>query len=274
MNLYKYSCRPTALSIMISAGVAQADPWVPAAGDGSAKLMVRLFDASRAYPSTGFGSSTIPASKQNETQLRITGVQGIGDGFSIEYDLRAGRKQDRSTKHGITNSLTATGLEDQEVGLNYGLIQSPLEALSMTMNVIVPTGSSHSNPALGTGHLAVEPDVQAGFKTGPFTFTGEFGSRIFTDSGVAQMRGTLYAGWHVLPRLTLFGTGFASRTLQNATSLQRTDQSEVYNIVRVGGGAEFKLTSRLRPYVEYEHSIAGQGIHAGDRITIGVSVVF
>ncbi|HQT37985.1 MAG TPA: hypothetical protein PK231_01080, partial [Acidocella sp.] len=74
MNLYKYSGLTTTLAFMVTAGVAQADPWVPAAGDGSAKLMVRLFDASRAYPSTGFGSSTIPASKQNETQLRITGV--------------------------------------------------------------------------------------------------------------------------------------------------------------------------------------------------------
>ncbi|OYV40456.1 MAG: hypothetical protein B7Z80_04495 [Rhodospirillales bacterium 20-64-7] len=274
MTLYKYVGLSTAFVIMVTAGVANADPWVPAAGSGSAKLMVRLFNANHAYPGTGFGSGTIPASKQNETQIRITGVQGIGDGISIEYDLRAGRKQDSSTKHGITTSLAASGLEDQEVGLNYGLIQSPLTALSTTLNVIVPTGSSHSNPAMGTGHLAIEPDMQAGFKTGPFTFTGELGARIFTDSGVTQLRGTLYAGWHILPRLTLFSTGFASRTLQNAASLTRTDQSEVYNIVRVGGGAEFKLTAWLRPYVEYEHTIAGQGIHAGDRITLGVSVAF
>lgn len=274
MNLYKYTGLAIAFSIVITTGVANADPWIPAAGNGTAKLMVRLSDGNRAYPGTVFGTGTIPASKQNETQFRITGVQGIGDGFSIEYDLRAGRKQDRSSKHGLTTSLAATGLEDQEVGLNYGLIQSPFTALSTTMNVIVPTGSNRSSPVLGTGHLAVEPDLQAGFKTGPFTFTGEFGGRVFTDSGVTQLRGTLYAGWRVLPRLTLFGTGFGSRTLQNAASLKRTDQSEVYNIVRVGGGAEFKLTSRLRPYVEYEHTIAGQGIHAGDRITLGVSVAF
>ena len=274
MNLYKYMAPTAAFAFLAATGVAKADPWIPAAGDGSAKFMVRLFDANRAYPGTGFGSGTIPASKQNETQLRITGVQGIGDGFSIEYDLRAGHKQDRSTKHGITTSLATTGLEDQEVGLNYGLVQSPFSALSMTINVIVPTGSSRSNPALGTGHLAIEPDVQAGFKTGPFTVTGELGGRVFTDSGVTQLRGTLYAGWHVLPRLTLFGTGFASRTVQNAASLKLTDQSEVYNIVRVGGGAEFKLASWLRPYVAYEHTIAGQGIHAGDRITLGVSVAY
>ncbi|OYV59877.1 MAG: hypothetical protein B7Z71_07180, partial [Acidocella sp. 21-58-7] len=263
MSFCKYITPTAAFAVLVSAGVAKADPWVPAAGDGNAKVMVRLFDANRAYPSTGFGTSTIPASKQNETQLRITGVQGIGHGFSIEYDLRAGRKQDRTSKHNMTTSHTAAGLEDQEVGLNYGLIQSPLEALSLTMNAVIPTGSSHSNPALGTGHLAVEPDIQAGFKTGPFTFTGEFGGRVFTDSGVTQLRVTLYAGWRILPRLTVFGTGFGSRTLQNAASLQRTDQSEVYNIVRVGGGAEFKLTSWLRPYIEYEHTIAGQGIHAG-----------
>ncbi|HQT47148.1 MAG TPA: hypothetical protein PLY97_07990 [Acidocella sp.] len=262
------------LAVLAGAGVAQADPWIPAAGNGSAKVMVRLFNANRAFSSTGFGTATVPASKQSETQLRATGEQGIGGGFSIEYDLRAGKRQDSRTKLGVTSNLSATGLEDQEVGLNYGLIQSPLAALSVTVNVLAPTGNQHSAPALGTGHFAIEPDVQAGFKTGALTLTGEFGSRMFTDSGVAQLRATLYAGWRVLPRITLFGTGFVSRTVQRAASLSLSDQAEVYNVLRVGGGAEYKLTPCLRPYAEYEQNIAGQGIHAGDRITLGVSVSF
>lgn len=254
------------------ADFAVADPWVPAYGDGVVKPMVRRFSGNTAYPASGFTTSTIPASSESNTQLRVTGVAGIGGGFSLEYDLRAGRQRVDRIRRRRSTSQTASGLEDQEIGLNHGLTQGKEFADSLTLNVIIPTGSRTSVPALGTGHFAIEPDYQAGIARGRFAATMALGTRVFTDSGVTQLRGTLYASTRVLTRIILFGTAFASRTPKSASGLPITDQSEVYNIVRLGGGAEYRITPALRPFVKYEQTIAGQAVHAGGRIALGVAI--
>ncbi|MCW8307057.1 hypothetical protein AruPA_08420 [Acidiphilium sp. PA] len=259
-----------ALCAMVSS--AYADPWIPAAGNGVVKPMVRLFDSSSAYSASGFTTGTIPASTQQETQFRVTGSAGIGDGFSIEYDLRAGRLRSARIKHHRSIAQSGSGLEDQTIGLNYGLTQTRDFADSVTMNVVLPTGSTSAAPALGTGHFALEPDVQAGVIDGRFSATIAAGARIFPDSGVTQLRSTVYAGLRVWPRLSVFATGFVSRTIQQPKALRLTDQAEVYNIVRVGAGMTYRLSTMLRPFFEYESTIAGQGIHAGRRIVVGVAI--
>ena len=271
-----------ALFALAVSGPALADPWIPAAGHGTVQPMVRLFQSSGAYSAAGFTTSTIPASTQQETQLRVTGVAGIGDGFSIEYDLRAGRVRTARTRHVRIGRVkryqqiakSASGLEDQEVGLNYGLVQTKPFADSVTFNLVFPTGSTSSVPQLGSGHFAVEPDFQAGIARGRFSATMLAGARIFFDSGTTEVRGSFYADMRVLPRISLFGTAFVSRTVQQAKSLPLTDLGEVYNIVRVGGGVEYRLTRILRPFAEYEVTVAGQGIHAGRRIVFGVALKY
>lgn len=260
------------VSLFCMPGIAFANPWIPARGDGVVKPMVRMFSGNTAYPASSFTTSTIPASSESATQLRVTGVAGLGGGFSLEYDLRAGRQQVDRIRHHQSISNTASGLEDQEIGINYGLTQSKDFADSLTVNAVIPTGSSTSVPALGTGHFAIEPDYQVGIARGRFAATMAVGARVFTDSGVTQFRGTFYASARVLPRISLFGTAFASRTMQSASGLPLTDQSEVYNIVRLGGGAEYRFTPALRPFIKYEQTIAGQAVHAGGRIALGVAI--
>lgn len=251
---------------------ALADPWVPAAGTGIITPMVRLFQSSGAYSASGFTTSTIPSSDQHETQLRLTGAAGIGCGFSIEYDLRAGRLRVAPVKHHRRIAQTGSGLEDQTIGLNYGLVQTKAFADSVALSAIIPTGSISNPLHLGTGHFALEPNFQAGWVRGRFSASIDTGVRIFTDSGAMQVRGSLYAGFRVLPRISLLTTGFVSRSVQQPKALSLTDQGEIYNIVRVGVGAEYRLTRAFRPFAEYETTIAGQGIHAGRRIVVGVSI--
>ncbi|HQT89504.1 MAG TPA: hypothetical protein PK677_13265 [Acidiphilium sp.] len=251
---------------------AQADPWIPAAGTGVVKPMMRWFDSNGAYSANGFTTATQPASMEQETQLRVTGVAGIGHGFSIEYDLRAGHLSTSRLKHHRRLTQSSTGLEDQIIGLNYGLTQTARFADSLTVNLVIPTGASNTAPALGVGHFAIEPDVQFGIAQGPLSVTMQSGGRIFTDSGVAQLRATAYAGLRVSPHITLLATGFVSRTVQQPKALPLTDQSEIYNIVRVGAGVQYELTHLWRPFVEYETTVAGQGIHAGRRIVVGVDI--
>ena len=260
------------VSLFCMPGIAFANPWIPAHGVGVVKPMVRMFSGNTAYPASGFTTSTIPASSESATQLRVTGVAGIGGGFSLEYDLRAGRQRVDRIRHRQSVSQTASGLEDQEIGLNYGLTQGKEFADSITLNAIIPTGSRTSVPALGTGHFSIEPNYQVGVARGRFSGTMALGTRVFTDNGVTQFRGTLYASARVLPRISLFGTAFASRTTQSASGLPLTDQSEVYNIVRLGAGADYRITPALRPFVKYEQTIAGQAVHAGERIALGVSI--
>lgn len=259
---------------------ALADPWVPPAGTGIVAPMVRLFQSSGAYSASGFTINTLPASNQSETQLRVTGVAGIGNGFSIEYDLRAGRVRVARTrrvrigrkKRSVQIAQTSSGAEDQAIGLNYALTQTKGFADSIMLTVVIPTGSISNPPALGSGHFAVEPDFQAGIAHGSFSASMEAGARVFTDSGAVQIRGTLYGGVRVAKRVSLLATAFVSRSVQQTKALPLSDLGEVYNIVRIGVGAQYRLNRAWRPFVEYDDTIAGQGIHAGRRIVVGVSI--
>ena len=262
------------LAAALPVAQAVADPWIPPAGDGVTKPMIRFFSGNRSFPANGFTTGTVPASNETTTQFRITGVQGLGDGFSLEYDLRAARTQTSSYKHHKTITSTASGLQDQEIGLNYGLTQTPSFAQSIEFNVIAPTGRTKPSPSLGTGRWSVEPDYQLGLVHGPFSLSLIAGPRVFLDGGATQLRATLYLSVRPFPRVTLSSEIFVARTIQQARTLPPGAQGELYNLLRVGVGAEYRLTQRFRPFIAYETNVAGQGIHAGNRITVGVAVHF
>ncbi|MDE3210975.1 MAG: hypothetical protein KGM46_09555 [Pseudomonadota bacterium] len=263
--------------VLLSSGcpvLAQASPWVPAKGHGVVKPMLRYFSANDAFSSTTFGSSTYPSSRQQETQLRITGVQGIGGRLSIQYDLRGGALQKTRQHAGHTITNRSSGLEDQEVGLNYGLRQTASFADSIALNVVLPTGSTTRVPALGTGKAAIEPDYQVGIRRGPLFATLLGGARIFVAGGAIQLRTSANLGYRVTPRFSLGGSLFYVRTIHRQQAAIR-NPGEIYNLLRLGVGLQYHPRGQFRhwrPFLTYEDSVAGQGIHAGKRIVLGVSV--
>ena len=258
-------------ALVLLAGPAAADPWIPAAGDGTIKPMIRLFDANEAFPAKAFTTNRNPSGTQTKTEYRLTGVQELGGNFSLEYDLRAALVRKSDLKHHHTVSTKAWGLEDQKIGLNYGLRQTPGFADSLELNVVLPTGSAGSSPALGTGRWAIEPDYQIGVASGRFSASLMVGPRQFLDGAVTQLRADGHIGFRATPRLTLAGTLFYVRSIQQRSYLPPSVRGELYNRFRLGAAAVFAVTKQIRPFVAYEVDVAGQGIHAGERITFGLA---
>ena len=203
---------------------------------------------------------------------RILGTQGIGGRWSIEYDLRAARAEKIRYKHGARLTESASGLEDQEVGLNFGLRQRQTFADSIELNIIAPTGRATGSPQLGAGHAALEPDYQLGIARGPLLATVKTGARVFVDGAAAQLRTDIEVGFHVSPRIELAGTLFFVRTLVRSSPLPPADAGERYDLLRPGVKLRYRASRLFKPYLEYEHEIAGKGIHAGSRITVGFTV--
>lgn len=247
---------------------ASADPWIPAAGHGYIDPMLRYYSASRAFPGNSFGTGTVPASKQKYWQFRVTGSEGLGHRLSIEYDLRAARVSD--TRHHRTT--TATGLQDQEVGLNYGLVQSKSFADAVTLNFVVPTGSALAKVPLSTGRSAIEPDFQAGWAGDGWFTTLELGPRIFTNGVATQFRFDGNVGIRLSQSFELTGETFLVRTYHSSRVLAPADNAELYNLLRVGVKLQYRLARNFRPYLGYEDFLAGKGIHAGYRVTVGVII--
>lgn len=256
------------LAATLTGGPALADPWIPAAGDGVIKPEVRLYSADHHFSASNFSTATAPASKLNLNQFRVSGVAGIGYNLSLEYDLRLASA--RLSHLGTTH--TSTGVQDQELGLNYGLTQTKSFADSLTFNVIFPTGATKPAPALGTGRWAIEPDAQFGLHQGRFSATLIAGPRVFLDGAATQLRAELDLSARATRRLNLTGSVFYVSTLQQQHPLPTASQGELYNLLRLGAGARYRLTPTLSPFIEYDSDIAGKGIHAGQRIIAGIAI--
>lgn len=253
---------------------AHADPWVPSAGNGSFDFALRQYDATQVFLPGQYGTATLAGSELRYTMLRLTGVQGVGGRLSIEYDLRAARVQKIRVHHHLRTVATATGVEDQEVGLNLALVQRAHFADSIALNVVVASGSASSIPALGVGHTAVEPDFQIGMAGARWRVALKSGPRIFVDGGVAQLRAEVDAQVRVTRRIELGAEVFYVRTMKLRAPLPVQDRSEQYDLLRPGVRLKYRVTAHLKPFIEYEQDVAGQGIHAGRRITLGVTYAY
>jgi hypothetical protein len=105
------------LALLSLPTASRADPWIPAAGDGSIEPAIRDYDATSVFPTDRYGATTLPASDERYTMLRITGTHGIGHRLAIEYDLRAGRIEKIRSKHGRRIVESATGVEDRSASV-------------------------------------------------------------------------------------------------------------------------------------------------------------
>ena len=266
-----------AMTILVfAAPQAHAEPWIPDAGSGEIVPMLRYDYADQAFPADSFSTATVPSSKENKTQIRVTGAHGLGDGFSLDYDLRYGFVYRSKTRNGITQVDTNDGLQDQKIGIGYGLTQTTKFADSVSLYVIIPGSSAARIPGLDSGHWALEADYAIGLKPGfrNVTATWEIGSRVFTDGGVAQFRTELEVGAPVLHDLRLAGTLFFVRSARLGAYDELRDQGELYNLLRTGVTAKYRLADRVEPFVAYEDYVAGMGGHASQRFTLGVTIKY
>ncbi len=263
-------------AVMLRAPRAEAGAYIPAAGSGDVSAMVRYAFGDQAFSPTGFSSATYPSSKEEKTQLRVTGEEGLGSGFSLTYDFRYGFLYRSKTKHGHTTDNTNDGLQDEEVGLDYGLTQTDAFSDALGLSLIIPGSSAVKIPGLDSGHYALEPDYLIGFKPGFWDITGLWyvGPRVFTDGGIAQFRTELEIVAPVLPRLDLAGKVFYVRSAQLSGYNSLKDAGERYNLLRLGVEARYKMSDGLEPFAAYEDYIAGKGGHADQRFTLGIKISF
>lgn len=261
-------------ALLMTPCAAWADPWIPDAGTGTVKSMMRWSGGDRGFPASGFTTNTQPSSAATQTQLRVTGVHGVGDGFSIEYDFRGAFLHNSRRKGKKDIVADSSGLQDEKIGLNYGLRQTTAFADSVTFNIVVPTGSASRSPALGSGQWAIEPDYQAGitFAGGRAFSTLQIGPRTFADGVATQVRTYLNVGFMPIRRLTLVGSAFYVRTIVQRTRVPVNDTGELYNLLRFGVAASYAVTKQFRPFIAFESNVAGKGIHASQRFTVGLAI--
>ncbi len=269
-----------AVAAALLAGPAAAGPWLPQAGTGDAHVALRLYRSDRAFPASRFGPALPPGpASSDERQLKVTGLHGLGGHWAITYDLRAARVSKTKTKKGVSTTATATGLQDQVVGLARGLRQGTVFADAVALSVVVPTGSASSHPPLGVGHAALEPDYLFGWRH-RFGRRSAYGSvsigpRYFFDSGVTQWRTTLDAGIRLAGPVGLFGSLFQVRTfgLNGALAAgQDPHAAEQYNLLRGGIGLRYALTADIRPRIAYEFDLKGRASHAGHRLVLSLAL--
>lgn len=249
--------------------IAHAGAWIPSPGNGSVDAMMRQFDATRVFLPNEYSTSTVPGSEVRYAMLRITGVHGLSARLSVQYDLRAARVEKIRTHHGRRVVNSSVGPQDQEIGLNLGLTQHRGFADSIALNVVAATGSVNTAPTLGVGHTALEPDFQIGAAGARWRMSLMAGSRIFVDGAAAQMRVELDTSTRLSRRVELGVLLFYVRTITLKFPLPPTDSGERYDLLRPGVRVKYRATRSFKPFIEYEQAVAGQGIHAGRRISLG-----
>ncbi|MDE2184688.1 MAG: hypothetical protein KGJ78_16840 [Alphaproteobacteria bacterium] len=264
------------IPLALATGAAHAGAWIPDAGTGDAKAMVRYSSADQSFPEQSFSTTTLPSSTTSLIQLRLVGEQGLGNGFSLDYDLRYGFLHRSKTKHGVTFAEDRSGLQEQRIGLNYGLTQDEDFADAVGLSVVTPGTTSSSGPQLGSGQWAMEPVYRIGFKPGFWHLTGNFdvSSRVFLDGGAAQFRTHLEIAVPVFDKMHLSGNLFFVRTARMAAFSDARDRGELYNLLRLGVEARYRLTDYAEPFVGYENDVAGMGGHASQRLTFGVKISY
>jgi hypothetical protein len=253
---------------------ARAGAWLPAAGSGDVEALLRYDYADRQFPANSFSGATLPGSSEHKTQIRLLGEQGLGGGFSLDYDLRYGFLYRSKVRNGIRTVVTNDGLQDQKIGLNYGLTQDTGFADAIGLGVVLPGSSATGSPGLDSGQWAAEPVYRLGFKPGFWNLTTDFdiGTRIFMDGGAAQFRTHLEIRVPVVHGLHLAGKLFFVRSARLGAYNDLRDHGELYNLFRVGIEAAFHLTDHVEPVLAYEDDVAGAGRHASQRFTIGVKI--
>lgn len=255
---------------------AHANPWEPTGSRNVLNFQYRDYSSDRSFPQGSFGTATVPSSSRYlKQELRITGRAALAPRWLFFFDLRAAHIS--KIKHKKT--LTANGPEDQQLGIAHVFDSQPAYAQALAMSVVIPTGSGTLDPALSTGQHAVEMDywlwTRLGGAGSPFYASFSLGPRVFIEGGAPQIRFMGLIGGPIMHRWSWLSSVFLSRvvgpnggyipgnTAHNATN---------YNLLRPGLGVSYHLAHGVRLRLLYEKELAGEGLHAGSRITFGLSL--
>jgi len=251
---------------------ANAGAWIPAAGHGEVTSELRYSFADRSFPTGSFSSRTHPSTRGHKTQIRLTGEHGLGNGFSLDYDLRYGFLSQLKTKKGVTTAYDNDGFQDQRVGINYGMRQESAFADAIGLGVVAPGSSGAGQPALDSGQWALEPIYRLGFKPGIAGLTAnvDFATRTFLDGGVMQFRTHVELMAPITRRIHLVGKVFFVRSARMRRYDDGRDRGELCDLLRLGIGIQYRLTKKVESVLAYDSDIAGMSRHADHRFTAGV----
>lgn len=255
---------------------ARANPWTPPDGSNTINFQYRDYSADRIFPQGTFGTATQPSSSRYlKQELRITGHGALNSDWLVFFDLRAAHIE-KIKRH---KTLTASGPEDQQLGFARVFNDGRDTAQALALSAILPTGSGTLDPALSTGQHAVELDywLWHSFAASgvPLFLSLSLGPRVFLEGGAPQARFSGVVGGPFAHRWSWVGSLFVSRTLgpdggyipgntaHNATN---------YNLLRPGIGVSYRLTHGVRLRLLYEKEVAGEALHAGQRISFTLSL--
>lgn len=253
-----------------------ANPWESSGQNNVIKFEYRDYSADHAFSPNGFGTSTQPSSSHYlKQEIRLTGHTAVTPHWIFFFDLRAAHIRKIKSSY----SLTASGPEDQQLGMARVFDNHPESAQAIAMSLLIPTGSGTLDPALSTGQHAVEFDYwlwhRLGDVTSPGYVTLALGPRLFLEGGAAQIRLTGLVGGPITPRLSWIGSLFLSRTLGPNDGYITGDpghNATNYNVLRPGVGVTYHLMQGLHLELLYEKELAGRAQHAGQRLTLGLSL--
>jgi hypothetical protein len=276
MSVRRLRIASATFAAILMATAAKAGGWILPEGTGFVEPMVRYSFGDQSFPADSFSSSTHASANEQEIQLRLLGEHGLGDDFSLDYDLRFAFLRRSEVKKGAEVVTSNTGLQEQRIGLNYGLTQDADFADSIGIGLVVPGSSAGKSPALDSGRWAIEPVYAFGVKPGLWNLTGhlDVSSRVFLDGGAAQFRTHLEIGAPVFDGVHLAAKAFFVRTARLNGFNEVSDHGELYNLLRIGVEARFHLVGNLEPVLAYEDGIAGMGGHAEQRVTLGVKFCY
>jgi hypothetical protein len=245
---------------------ASADPRLPKPHHAKTKIQLRWSSGASAFSATSYGTATAPASSEHETLLRGLGTYALSDRWGIEYDLRAATLV--KTRHGVAQS--ATGLEDQLIGVERAFARGSTFADAVAINVLFPTGSTSSAPPLGQGAFAIQPGFEFELRgRGPRAayFTATAADRLYSAGFGSQWRATAELG-------APLGAGIETAALlsyYHSANLAARGPAG-YDELRAGIDLRARLSNSVRPFVRYERDLAGRNIHDVTRFSLGLEL--
>lgn len=258
---------------------ARANPWIPPGRDGVINFDYRYSVSDKSFPRDAFtGHTEKSTSLYSKKELRITGRQRLAPKWMVFYDLRGADVVKKKKK----TTLQSTGPEDQQLGVARVISAHQRSAHALALSVIIPTGSATQNPGLSIGQYGMEADYLywhglggAGTHAGARGYLSlSLGSRFFFSGGAPQFRGLMLMGHRLGKAWSISGRLFLARTLGgNGGFVAGASENNAtnYNLLRAGLGLGYTASHDTRLRLLYEQDLAGQGLHEGHRITLGVS---
>jgi hypothetical protein len=251
------------MTVAASTQAALSSPFIPARGKGRLEVLTRTYSSGSRFPFSHIDESTTIASAYWLKQIRVDGAHGLGAGWALEYELRAGEAE--RIKGGGNNSVS--GLGDQQVRFVHGMTRKRDFADALGITFVIPSASRANGLSLGTGQLAIGPELQfevrsrssshssfAALSAGMLYYFGDEGRRLQVRSSVGA-------------RLSPAATLTCDLRFRKALSGVNLGRALVRGDIRIHFGSR----NEWGPVIGYETDLAGRDIRQGSSFIIGLS---